>query len=167
MATNKTEVMKVVEAHDVETYSMLGWRLVEVLPETYVDAFSESVPMLLPGQNFVTNNFATKGFLVSKNRFLMATNGSSILAGMNEKLADAEKRIAEAKAVQQEAEKKAEEWKKEANNLMRGHETYVRENKILVEKLDRSEKSNHKMEEDIGKIRSAVGDLKMKEILAS
>lgn len=166
-AQGKTVVMKVVEAYEVETYTMLGWRLSEVLSESYVESFSESVPMVLPGQSFVSNSVATKGFLVAKNRFLMTMDGSSVLAGMNEKLVAADKRVAEAKAAQEAAEKKAEEWKRDSNNLLRGHETYVRENKILAEKLERAEKSNHTMEEDIGKIRKAVGELKMKEILSS
>ena len=164
---NKNVVTKVVGALEVENYTMQGWRVAEVVQDQHVESFCESTPFLPQGQNYPVTGSGTKGFLVTKNLFVMTKDGSSLIAEANERVAAAERRGNEVATLLIEADKKTEEWKKEAGKLLKGHENYVYENQKLSERLEAERKQKVKMENDIAKIRNAVGELKMKEILGA
>ena len=164
---NKNVVQKVVGPLEVENYTLQGWRVADIIQEQVVESVFETVPLVLPGQNYTTNASGTKGFLVTKNLFVMVKDGSSLLVEANERVVAAEKRASDIANQLIEADKKAVEWKKEANNLLNAHGVYASENKALSERLESERKLKTKMENDIAKIRQAVGELKMKEILGS
>lgn len=164
---NRNVVSKVVNAHEVESLTLQGWRVTEVIQENFVESFNESVPFCPAGSNYIQNGCGTKGFLVTKNLFLMTKDGSTLIAEANDRVAAAEARGHDLATKLIEADKKTAEWKQEANNLLRGHETYVSENGDLKKRVHQLHQSNLKMENDIAKIRNAVGELKMKEILGA
>lgn len=162
---NKHEVVKVVGENEVERLTSQGWSLREVLQETGVESFNEQVPMLTPGNTYPSTFSATRGFVVTKNRYVMVQDDSKVLAQMQAQLDEKEKIVSNARQMQVEAEKKAEEWRKQYAGSLDANGVYARENERFRTENQNLFKSNQKMERDIAKIRSAIGELKMKEIL--
>jgi len=158
-------VAKVVEAADVEMLTRQGWRIAKILPETGVAMMSESVPFMAPGMSYPTSGSGTRAVPVSTTRFLMFEDEKSQLAKMaqlaavhevtmreqRERLAAADKALKEQAAAYA---KMCEQERATATTLsLRGAEVFdIRKQRDL-------------MERDIAKIRKAVGELRMKEIL--
>lgn len=166
MATsNKSVVSKVVNAHEVEGLTTAGWRLDEVFQESYVESFSEQVPMIVPGQSYPTTYSGTKGFVVTKNLFLMKKDGSALVSEAHEVL---EQAFAHEKTLQSQLA----EVQDTARVLLGKFEVSETARIGLAKERDRARQDFEaeralalKMEGDIAKIRNAVGALKMKEIL--
>lgn len=165
MPQKQSYVVKVVNEHEVESLTRSGWRIREILPWQHVEPFSETASPLVNG--FPQTTYATKGFLVSTNKFVMEHNADSALAEMSEKLAKLEAEHAALQSAYANAGKDlfaAQETVRGLNNRI-GYLT----NDLDGARVDfqKERERNRKMENDIAKIRQAVGELKMKEILAS
>jgi septal ring factor EnvC (AmiA/AmiB activator) len=166
MATaNRSVVVKVVNAPEVEALTKEGWQLDDVLQESVVEPFNESVPFLPTGQTYTVNGSGTRGFLVTKNLFLLKKDGSTVMAEVYELLKQADQAKHDLANRLVEAEKKTAEAVKEVANVKRQVANSVAHGSSLAEQLTTAKKTNQKMENDIAKIRQAVGELKMKEIL--
>jgi hypothetical protein len=162
---NRSVVSKVVNAHEVEGLTMNGWRLDDVLQESSVECFNESTPLVVPGQSYPTTYNGTKGFVVTKNLFVMKKDGSAIVAEAEEALAQTEKARKNFADRTIEAEKKTVEAQKEVATLKSELATSAAFARQLSTQLVTERDLKQKMENDIAKIRQAVGELKMKEIL--
>jgi hypothetical protein len=164
---NKNVVTKVVGAYDVENYTLQGWRLEDVLQESHVESFSESVPLVVPGQSYPTTYNGTKGFVVTKNLFVMTKDGSTLITEANARVEAAEVRSRDLANKLIEADKKTATFEKDVAKLKADYERQITETNRWVERHTVERDAKVKMEKDISKIRNAVGELKMKEILAS
>lgn len=160
-------VVKVAFDYEVEQLTRQGWRLREVLQETAVESFNESVQMLVPGNTYPQSFSQTKGFPVTKNRYLMVQDGNKALAEMQAKLDEQQTIVSNAQNMQAEAEKKAAALVKEIEALNYSNGNLIRNAGDTNGQLSKSKELNRKLEGDIAKIRNAIGELKMKEILAT
>lgn len=169
-AMPKHDVVKVVDEMQVEPLTRAGWRLEEVLKEQHIETFEESTPIAsgsTSGGTYVSNYTGKKGFVVSKVRYLMKQDGNKALAEMDAKLKEAEQISWNAQHGRQDAEKKAEALDIEAKQLRNTQENLMGRITAQQDQLNKAQGANRKLESDIAKIRSAVGELKMKEILAT
>jgi hypothetical protein len=162
---NRSVVVKVVNAHEVEALTKEGWRLDDVLQESVVEPFGESVPFLATGQTYTVNGSGTRGFLVTKNLFLMKKDGSTVMAEVYELLKQADQAGHDLANKLIAAEKKAADAESNVVALKKNNDLYTAHGQSLSNQLAEAKKQNQKMENDIAKVRQAVGELKMKEIL--
>lgn len=163
---SRKAVHKVVSSQEVESLSRQGWYIVEIRQQDRIENVSEQVA--LPTNNGYPTQFNnSRSVVVSEPKFVMAQDGSSVLLETSAKLSAAEFKTRDLQlALSDLATKVTAMEKKTAEltaSLQRSEEsvTSSRENYYAERKL------KAKMEEDIAKIRNAIGELKMKEILAS
>jgi len=160
-------VAKVVEGSEVEMLTRQGWRIAKVLPESFATSVPESIPLVCAGQSYPTQASGTRAISVSTTRFLMFEDERSQLAKMAQ--------LAAVHAVTHgETVRALEQAKRELKDSVAAHakaqEVAERHGADIIrergEKFE-AKKQRDLMERDIAKIRSAVGELKMKEILAT
>lgn len=167
MPMDKHSVVKIVNEHEVEMLTRSGWRLREVLQETSIEPFGETVQMMVPGNSYPSSFNQTRGFNVVKNRYLMVQDGSKALAELSDKLRETENITNNACAQRDEAHRLVGERDKEIARLKQDVQHITDTNSRNYKQYTEQKTLNQKMETDIAKIRSAIGELKMKEILAS
>jgi hypothetical protein len=166
-AVEEVGAMKVVDGAEVEFLTRQGWYLQEILQETHVESFSEQVPFVTHGSTYVQNASATKGFLVTKNKFVMVQGKSGTIQELERQLAEAQRGQYNAQAECRKAEETAKgalEALKREQEISTGRFEQVNASYAVRREL---EETKRKMENDIAKIRAAIGDIRMKEILAS
>jgi len=168
ISTQKPEVVIVVSEEEVEGRSFGGYRLAEIV---YKDRMEIGVEATVDDENGFGNQYGTRTHSVSKPmvlrepRFVMVSGLDDILARKQQEIAElnnlvssaTENRVAAEEAVRA-AEKRTVALKEEiksTNEALR----VARENYSVSRDLSR------KLENDIGKIREAVGSVRMKEIL--
>lgn len=170
-------IAKSVRGFELHTETQNGWKVVG----SYQDTMMEQVFDLEPTQNgsyspptFANGMQAPQGFTyVQKMKpsvvtfFVLVKDSESIIASLNDQLAKerlAAKKAAEDLAalqkLQKETEDKLSRQKAEAERLCR----HVKD----VEGVRDQERTvSRKLEVDIGKIRTAIGERQIKEILGS
>lgn len=158
---------KVVDAKDVESLTLQGWRIDRTLEESYVEPFHETTPFAVPGQTYTMSGSGTKGFLVTRIRFLMTLDELSATAQLRVQMEQAEQLASSARKMQTDAEEALKKQQAEVLRLEGLNTRAERENTRLSESYNDAQKMKIKMENDISKIRTAIGDLKMKEIIGS
>ena len=160
-------VARVVEAADVEMLTRQGWRIAKILPESRIEYGCETVPLVVPGQGYATQASGTRALTVSTTRFLMFEDEKSQLGKMAQLAAVKEVSLNKAQSDLQEVQKALKEqvaaYQKVCENEKRLAETLSLRGAEVFE----VKKQRDLMERDIAKIRAAVGELKMKEILAT
>jgi len=160
-------VAKVVEGSEVEMLTRQGWRIAKVLPESFATSVPESIPVVCAGQSYPTQASGTRAISVSTTRFLMFEDEKSQLAKMAQLAAVKEVSLNKAQSDLQEVQKALKEqvaaYQKVCENEKRLAETLSLRGAEVFE----VKKQRDLMERDIAKIRAAVGELKMKEILAT
>jgi hypothetical protein len=168
MARMRTDdgVLRVAEGSELESLTTQGWRMLQVLPESREIVSREEVPLVLPGQNYPTTYSGTRAQVVQQHRFLMLKEERTVLAEAQARFdavtADNQKKT----AALLEAEKKAKEQAAQWQRICEENKRYLEQTVALREEVATMRGQRDKMEKDIGKVRAAVGELKMKEILS-
>ena len=160
-------VAKVVEANDVEYLTREGWRIAKVLPESRMELANEQVPLMPPGQSYPTQASGTRGLVVGFHRFLMFFDEKSALAKFATEAKQRHIELCDMRTALTAAQSDLKLQTAEAKKAETLRAAATAENASLSQRYYDERKLKQKMEEDIAKIRKAVGEMKMKEILAT
>jgi hypothetical protein len=162
-------VVVVAEEHEVHSYCLLGYRLLDVVYSEHVEIGCESTT---DNENGYNNSYGTrthsvsKPLVVRKAKFVMVQREEDALAQKQAELKAMEVLLHERATSEEEAVKNAAACAKtvsEQTSLVERLRSDVRD---VRDAMNTSIDRNRALEKDIAKIRSAVGELKMKEILA-
>lgn len=156
---------KVVDETYVEGLSREGWALVRIVADSHVEYGSESVPFLLPGQSYPTTGAGSRSHSIQKHRYVMFLDEKSALAKL---AAEAKQQYTELRDTQEKLNGQELAFKE----LFKAHTKLVESEKQSQKSADKCAENARKdqvvirkMEQDLAKLRSAIGELKMKEIL--
>lgn len=185
----RAEELAVVDACDLTQKTQNGWVLREILEHEEVvtvyeqmtpeslrsEAENSSRPSYYNGVNdYVDPRFnpggRRSGFLnrqvvVRRKQFLVARDENSAIKKVYEQVEAANARHAVLLKSEYELQQKLKETEKKFAAQETECSTLKRQMTQVAEDRRRIIKANQKMEDDIAKIRQAIGDLKMKEIL--
>ena len=165
--------LKVVEGHELNFVTQNGgWRLIQVLEEEKIDTATatEPNPNYNPSMGYSSSNPGpTLQRSVPKkikiHRYLLGKDKDSVFGDLQAKLDDALRRMTEAEKGELKVAGQVKDLLKETGEIQKK----VDYNKGLYdgvrEDLDNKNKVVLKMEQDIAKIRTAIGQDKMTEIL--
>jgi len=146
-----------------------GWELVEILHQTRVEIGVEQVPLSNPG-GYPTSMQGQRSHVVSYTQFLLGqTPLSESIRFLSDTKYQAERDLAAANGKVREL----------TEEMKRSKLSYDRDMKEEMERTERAEKQwtsweaktkeqqaiSQRMENDLGKVRKALGDLRMKEII--
>lgn len=163
-------LVAVVDEGQVEHYSMRGYRLVEIIYSDYMEYALETTS---DNENGYNNSYGNKTHTVQKPmtlrkaKFVMVQSGDDAMAQKVAEVDHLQQRLLTAESAKRDAERKVEDATKKTEGLesdKRRLDEVIRGNNETISDF---RKSNRKLEGDIGKIRAAVGDLKMKEIIGA
>lgn len=160
---------KVVGAEQLEVELNGGqWRLVAVLEEEQMVSYCDTAPN--PAHNAstygsVSNLTTTKHEKCKIHRFLISQSKDDVLEEAMRLRSVAESKLQEAMSVQQELFQKNKQLEKLIQDLQTDRNRYETLYNGVRDDLDKKNITVRKMETDISKIRTAVGSVKMKEIL--
>jgi len=110
---------------------------------------------------------ATVPKVVSVRMFLVARPLSSVQADLSERVAALEADIEKTEAERKEEQKEIEKLRKDCEEQSRIRLSVVDEKDKVTREIGACRETVNKMERDFGKIRKAVGELRLKEILAA
>jgi hypothetical protein len=171
---------RVIEAHELKELSKRGWTLVAVIPHQIVQIEDEPVPFeslqvehqkrqgnynggFHPGQGGVL--YQKRAVVLQVSRYLVRRPKDATF----EELADeAEKARSAAAHAEWEREAQSKVLKEATEKLLAGSKTIEKleaNERTQRSRLNTAETRNQKLEQDIAKIRTAVGELRMREIL--
>lgn len=153
----------VVDACEVERRSLDGYRLVEITHEDVVDYTHETVTTNEGG--YQRQYPVSKPVMTHRARFVMVQNDNDLLAKKEIELTALKARLEKAeKSVAAELDKNKQQDKRisDLDGVKQRLDAQAREQE---DTLQRWLEKNRKLEGDIGKIRTAIGDLRMKEII--
>lgn len=167
MARMRTDdgVLRVAEGSELEGLTMQGWRMLQVLPESREIVSREEVPLVLPGQNYPTTYSGTRAQVVQQHRFLMLKEERTVLAEAQARFDALHAESLKTAHALLEAEKKVKEQTAQWQRICEENKRYLEQTVAVREEVATMRGQRDKMEKDIAKVRAAVGELKMKEIL--
>lgn len=158
------KVYKVVTYADVERHTMDGWELDKVLGRSYATSMScnTPVPVQVPDNCYgsVSNSLRDEPVQVHEPLFLLFKDYDTL---SKEKLL--EEHIKKDVLELADLKKRIEQWELTAKNLQREVEVSKESTQVACTKRDEQTVLARKLEGDIAKLRIALGDLRMKEIL--
>ena len=159
---------KVVEADELQLATESGWTLLESFDEVQAESCFGQEPRQVPdtSSGYVNDTVSTQRFMsVTTRKFLLGMEEDCILAVKAAEIATLEADISALRETMTEVETLKDKFEGEFNKVK----------KILDQQqdcLDKERETNRildkkcrRMEEDLGKLRVAIGDLQFKEIL--
>jgi hypothetical protein len=158
------KVYKVVGPYEVEKHTMDGWALDKVLGHSYADKVQCQTPVAVqvPDNCYggITQHPRDEVVQVHEPLFLLVKDIEIIQKELflTQEVADVRKRM---EVLQVERDR----WELTAKNLQADLGVSKESNKIARERWDEHSAKAQKLERDIAKLRVALGDLRMKEIL--
>lgn len=166
MATNsKSTLLAVVRASEVEHYSRMGWTLRQVVSHSEVEHVPEKQAFMPSGASYPVTLDVNRVLVVTGSRFLMARDGSLAL---EEKERELRCRLDDLTALRTLLDSQTAEAAQTTKALAAEREQTVRldaELRRRKQELEGERQQKLKMEADIAKLRNALGELRMKEIL--
>jgi chromosome segregation ATPase len=168
ISTQKQEVVIVVSEEEVETRSFEGYRLSEIV---YKDRVELGVEQTVDDENGFNNQYGNRTHSVSKPlvlrepRFVMVSGLDDILARKQREIAELDGSLSDATEARRAAEEAVKTAVKRTTELEKEIETTNAAIRTIRDNYNTLRASNAKLEGDIGKVRTAVGVLRMKEIL--
>jgi hypothetical protein len=152
--------------HEVERLCYQGYRLIQIIHDDCIDFAAETTEerpeQYQPSR---TTHTVNKPIVRRRALFVMLQGADEALAAKEVARANAEHKAWEAHRAAEEAKRKAAEQTKLAEKLTRDNEELDRSVRARAEEHGRLRDSNRKLEIDLGKVRKAVGEIRMKEIL--
>jgi len=156
--------VKVVAAGQVETQSLLGFRLIGMYQEGDYVPVQEQVPDPTAGYSGATT-YVTRHIPTAQTFFIMRKDEASALEGMQLMLDSTRKELDESKNAFAEKEKEAKDYQERLEGQKRTIERHGRDLMTCQENQRTLQESNNKMERDLGKLREAIGTKQFNEIL--
>jgi len=166
--TDKGCVTVVVDENRVEDYSTRGFRLIEIVHTDMVEEIEEKTK---DDENGYGNSYGTKvhtvtkGVVLRKPRFVMVMDGSEALAEKQGEVHFLEKAAHDLRSERDDFEKKVTDLDGEVKGLEADKRRLATTIADKLKEITAERTSKRKLEEDIGKLRTALGDLRMKEII--
>jgi hypothetical protein len=158
---------KIVEADELAHHTAIGWVLLDSFEVEESEIVHESAPRIVPDNNngYDDGTVSTNRTIVLKKmQFLIGHDKKSALA---EKEAEASE-ARNAKYAAEHAQKTAEEALKEAETSLAqqiaGRQGSAESSKRHMGERDTERKLRRKLEDDMGKVRKAIGDRQWDEI---
>jgi hypothetical protein len=163
-----TGLLKVVGASAVESLTLEGWKLVFTYQDTALAPCQESEPSPpQTGSSYFTPAVGVVRFRPhTVTMFIMQLDEQSALAQTHKELEIVKKAYESEARMLEQSREEAKVQRSKVTEAKEAVSEYSRKNISLASQLDTARKSNQKLELDIAKIRTAVGELKLKEILA-
>jgi hypothetical protein len=168
----KHAVHVVVAEKEVHIRSQQGYVLVAVLYTDVAEMLcdSESTPVTDPGYtypnrtNLITH---TKHQILREPRFLMRLDWDSALAEKEKLVASAHERANRVAEEHLAEKKRADALEKEKEKLVTERDTAHKNYMSSVKNYEEQRDGRRRLEGDIAKLRNAVGEIRMKEILGT
>ena len=158
-------LFQVAEADEVFTQSLCGYEMVGMYQEQHAEKVrcKETDPKAdYAGYTTEVDHLVQ----VTKTFFVMRENKESAVASLHTQIETLREEVADAQAKLKDAETQADERGKRLAEVQERWD----ESKVITdqqrETIAELTRTKQKMEEDIGKIRQAIGTVKMDEILA-
>lgn len=168
-------VFKVVDGYDLERSTERGWRLVEILRESDVSVGTDEE--LHP--QFVNHDYGSgsyyggdekvrldKAHVVERSRFLLRKDPDSAIAEVVDEMDEMESRVSGMERERKAALERVGVVESQLGTLLRQVEEKNRQVERANTECAAARDQRLKIEADLAKVRQAVGELKMKEILA-
>ena len=158
------KVYKVVGPYEVEKHTMDGWALDKVLGHSYADKVQCQTPVSsqVPDNCYggITQHPRDEVVQVHEPMFLLVKDLELIQKEtmLTDEVADLKKKL-------ELKQKERDQWEKTSEKLQREVESNKDANAIARSRWDEYQAKAQKLERDIAKLRVALGDLRMKEIL--
>lgn len=162
-------IVKTVEQHELESHTMQGWRLIAVLQEQRVELAQrqEVNPHPNNGNNYQYNSIINLNApqVVTRSVYLLGLDEHSSMSKVNNELhrCQAERSHVASKLI--DLNEKYKETERKLANLTKTHQQVCGDNDAMVRGRAEQAAAIRKYEGDIAKIRAAIGELKMKEII--
>lgn len=177
-------VFKIANEHEVETLTRGGWELDEILEEDQIATVDETMSpqdVVLQLDNMqkaysygqqpylngmpVPNGVKRRMVVVRAKRYVMRQSEQSAVAAAEKRAEEAIARRSEARSAHSTVQKELET----AKALAAKHEERIaqltHDVKVYRDEAQQQRDAKRQMEQDIGKVRQAVGDLRMREII--
>ena len=169
----KQDLVTIVVGEDeVERRSREGYLLIDIVYVDDIDLMPETTSDNENGYNGqygTRTHTVTKPMMARRPRFVMAQGRDNTIEQLHFSLKEAQThaqtRILELSELARESEKKADVQAKYAARLVEDKKHLDERNATLIKELEAARATSRKIELDIGKVRKAVGELRMKEIL--
>jgi hypothetical protein len=162
--------LKIVQAEEIEALTLSGWRLVLTYQDTVLWPYMETEPPP-PQTTYSTSYTSNMAVQVTRckpctaTRFVMQLDEQNALAQMNNDLESVKKALENEKNAHRQTHRDLDAQAKKVTEAKKAVDEYSQKNTSFASQLDTARTSNRKLESDIAKIRTAVGELKLKEIL--
>lgn len=158
----------VCESNQVEHFSIRGFRLREVIYNDSIQYANESTTTLHDNgyQRNVTME-VNKPFALREPRFVMVQGLDLTLAEQQATIEELRQKVFQASTSERDAVEKATAQEKRTRQLEADNTRLSESLRAEYDGKETLRTSNRKLEGDISKIRVALGDLKMKEILGA
>lgn len=154
----------VVGEHDVGQYA--GWRVVAVLYTDHVERLEETEDQKdAYGNKTGGSTHKTRGVVVSEPRFLIVQGTDTAIDELTHARDSFHAQLMSADKLLIESELKATKLEKELGETKEKLRLRERAEGVLTKEAEEIRALRRKLEGDIGKIRTAIGEKQMKEIL--
>jgi len=158
--------LEVVKSEMLNAFSLDGWELVAILDETGVSYVSEEAPWHSAGVCSSTMQ-VKKAIPFSQASYLMRRNEESTIARLSKKIRDLEESLRETEKEAKLLDKSLDRAVGEQGRLEKVENELIRTRDTERQKFHELRDSYQKMEDDLAKVRKALGTRKMEEILAT
>ncbi len=169
--TTDEVIYKVVEAEQLETETMCGWKLERVLGRTEFEVTNDSVvhPHAGEKQDYGGQNADTimesRSIPMQSLSFLLSMSGQSVLATMDRQMKKAIEGEVEAKKAVPDLEKQVATLETDKTTLQTGWAAEQKKCNAALEAKQTAEEKARKMESYFQAIRKDIGDREMDRIL--
>ncbi len=138
----------------------VGWDLLEVLSEESSDVHTDNYT---DSSGYTQQKTTVAPFKTSM--FLFGKSEEGVVADLKQQLDNAQYKVNSAESKTRELNSEDEKLKKEITSLSNTVETQKRAVEMEVKAKKRYKEANLVMEADLGKLRKALGEIRMNEIL--
>lgn len=161
-------VVKVIDEQGLEHHTSNGWKLIAVLTGTSFDQIATSAPRAVP-ENAGSYSSGTVGFSVPmqivKHRFLVALDEASAVARLSVQLKEADAKLTDVAKQAADVSKTLKETQRRDQDLADERNAAIKKRAEVEGQLADAGKKLRRYEEDIGKVRNAIGNVQMTRIL--
>lgn len=159
---------KVILPGEVETYTTSGWHVIRMFQTSVpVRYLAKAAEYGTPSNNYQITPDQWLEQVAPVTMFVVARYRDDEMTGLREKAIEAAEAAEAAEYQRKDAEERAKKSAEaEANAAARVSAAVVRESSML-DRCRASEQKARDMETQIAKVRTALGELRMKEILGS
>jgi len=165
-------VVTVCDEHQVEGYCRRGFRLLQIIYSDYADMFQETTHDNDNGHNgsyggnMTATHTVSKPMVLRRARFVMVLGEGQALEEADKKISGLEDELRRVNKASMDIVKTKEADEKRLKELEEVRDRHLETIRLKTTEAGQLREKSRKLEEDIGKIRTAVGDIRMKEILS-